>query len=166
MPSMTPAVAADFDGCIAGYAFPACGEPRENVVTALRCLKVNGWEIIVHSARVNPRWPEPGRTQKVMEMLQYLLVQRIPFARVWGVELLSEHAGEIELLSFAFSTKDVGKPAAHLYLDDRGLVDLDPLTADEIVQIALRRFEETEREHAESLARNGEAPTYATANRT
>ena len=134
MPSMPPTIAVDFDGCICEFAWPKCGPPRENVCEALRRLHTEGWEIIIHTSRANfDTHLVLTRYRRCMEMVEWLGQNGIPYRKLWGKP---------------------GKPIAHFYLDDRGLLDLDDLPADHIVLIALRRFVEVEAQYAKSLAKN------------
>jgi hypothetical protein len=141
---MTPAVrtiCVDFDGTICEYAFPKCGPPHWQVIAALRSLNKSGWRIIIHSSRVNRDWSAEERRRRTGDMVEYLYVHSVPFDQVWGAELSShlpgrcpgglcpdgrivELNGDAELkvcVRVHFPDRDVGKPIAHVYLDDRAL---------------------------------------------
>ena len=115
-------IAVDFDGTICEYAFPECGPPRAEVIEALRMLHEQGWKIIVHSSRVNSQWPEPGRTEKCEVMVQYLLAHAVCFDEIWGMafERISTTEGTQGCM-WGFEPHQVGKPVAHVYLDDRAI---------------------------------------------
>ena len=136
----------DFDGTIAEFAWPKCGPPRENVIEALRRLRGEGWRIIIHTSRANTDGLLAERQRRIGEMIAFLGEHEVPVNEVWGLSLYGMEWGA------DFFAR--GKPIAHFYLDDRGLLDIDTLTADHIVLIALRRFVEVEAQYAKSLAEN------------
>jgi len=142
-------VCVDFDGTICHYAFPECGEPRREVVDALQALREEGWHIMVHSARVNSSWREPERTDRCREMLAYLLDHGIPFDSIWGVAMWPYHDSpglrigsepvhhlaptqKHEGCAWAFRSYGAGKPAAHVYLDDRAVVPSPGLSSTDL----------------------------------
>lgn len=91
-------IAVDFDGVIANYdgwkGHGVLGEPREDVVEALRCLRAESWKIVVHTTRGSD------------EIRAYLERHGIP-------------CDEINCNS-DYQTKGV-KPVADVYWDDRAL---------------------------------------------
>ena len=140
MTAATPlTVCVDFDGTICHYAFPGCGEPRREVIDVLRALRAEGWQIIVHTARVNSHWREPGRSDRCQEMLVYLLDHDVPFGSIWGIVMwpyrqpyLGFRIGSVEIhrvhptqkhegCAWAFQPEVTGKPVAHAYIDDRAV---------------------------------------------
>lgn len=46
-------LAVDFDGTICDDLFPGIGPPRANVIVAMRALRREGWEIVIHTCRAN-----------------------------------------------------------------------------------------------------------------
>jgi hypothetical protein len=151
-----PVIACDFDGCICGYAFPACGPPNLLTIEVLRRLHAEGWKIIIHSSRVNSEWPEPARTEKVEAMMQYLVLHRVPFDEVWGLmaERVDPKDGSIW---WAFEDRLTGKPVAHVYWDDRGL-GLTQGCPGEIVERCREMYHraQTEYERHVAAARTGD----------
>jgi hypothetical protein len=149
--SAQPVIACDFDGKIAAYAFPACGPPVERTVAMLRRLHAEGWQIIIHSSRVNSGWPEPERTQQVEAMIQYLIAHDIPFHEIWGIalEFLSSRIAP-PLCEWWFEPDLIGKPVAHVYDDDRGLGDdaLAECSVEHLVERCWSIYHRAEREHA------------------
>jgi hypothetical protein len=136
-PQRPRTIAVDFDGTCCKWAFPACGEPRHGVIDTLKRLKDDGWEIIIHTCRVNSHWAEPDRTIKVGDMLRWLLQHEVPFDRIWGLEITNADWCQkivMEELSEWYITErfkgaqlewryssETGKPLADAYLDDRGV---------------------------------------------
>jgi len=112
-------ICVDFDGTICEWDFPRCGPPREGVISALRMLKRRGWEILIHTSRVNFDWPERERYCRIGEMLQWLNDHEVPFDAVWGLREIMQR--EACWPSFTDDDAAVGKPVAHVYLDDRAL---------------------------------------------
>jgi len=109
-------IAVDFDGTICEYDFPRCGLPRQDIVNLLRTLKDMDWRITVHSSRVNVCWPKPGRMAKIQDMLDFLRWHDVPWDSVWGLKF--PLGGYSPWLT---NPEDVGKPVAHVYLDDRAV---------------------------------------------
>ena len=104
-------VAVDLDGVIAEYdgwgGAGVLGEPRQDVVQALRILQSEGWKVIVHTTRSEE------------EIADYLQRNQIPY-------------DEINRNSSYQNTGQ--KPVATVYWDDRavcysgnGLSDLDKI---------------------------------------
>jgi hypothetical protein len=91
-------IAVDFDGVIAeydGYKGPGVlGEPRQDVVEAMRELRSDGWKIVVHTTRGE------------QEITGYLTQHTIPFDEI-NQNSDYETAGP--------------KPVADLYWDDRAV---------------------------------------------
>jgi hypothetical protein len=91
-------IAVDFDGVIAEYdgwrGQGVLGEPREDVLEALRQLRTEGWKIVIHT------------TRGLEEIQAYLERHRIPH-------------DEINRNS-DYQTKGV-KPVADIYWDDRAV---------------------------------------------
>ena len=106
-------IAVDFDGVVCEYDFPRCGPPRQDIIELLRQLKAKGWKIIIHSSRVNTCWESDERRTKIGEMLDLLTFNAVPFDLVWG----------ISINDFGWHTDptNIGKPVAHVYLDDRAV---------------------------------------------
>ena len=109
-------IAVDFDGTICEYDFPRCGPPRVEIVQLLRGLNSMGWKIIIHSSRVNTHWPKVGRMAKIQDMLDFLRWHDVPWDSVWGLKF--PLGGDSPWLT---NPEDVGKPVAHVYLDDRAV---------------------------------------------
>ncbi len=97
---MRKTIAVDFDTTITTGRFPELGEPRSSVVNLLRKLKEAGWEICIHTCRVNPGWGPEQCAAKREEMEVFLADNNIPYDSVWNNQ---------------------GKPLATIYLDDRSL---------------------------------------------
>jgi len=140
---MKPTVACDFDGTCCEYAFPACGAPRLNVIEALRMLRAEGWRIVVHSSRVNAHWPEDERRLQTAAMMLYLLAHDAPFDDVWGAEFTAD--------GWCYREQDIGKPCAHVYLDDRNLWDRPDATAEEIAAACRALYRRAEREYQQGM---------------
>jgi hypothetical protein len=123
-------IAVDFDGVVCEYDFPRCGPPRQDIIELLRQLKAKGWRIIIHSSRVNACWPEEDRRQKCKEMVDFLAQHKVPFDDVWGMVWATQGIGGPgkwePRVTDNRSPGDcddahVGKPVAHVYLDDRAV---------------------------------------------
>lgn len=128
-----PVVACDFDDTLTHWAFPDCGAPRENVIEAVRLLKAEGWEVVIHTCRVNSFWEEPDRSLKVEDMLKWLLLEEVPFGAVWGLDIARAVAPatvpipelgdwhitttENDILLWRYGT-ETGKPLADAYICD------------------------------------------------
>lgn len=123
-------IAVDFDGCVTSGRFPEVGEPNRNVLEFLWAAAARGWDVIIHSCRVNYHWPEPARSQKVQEMMDYLERHDVPFTSIWGLNLPKETARRRSAWCFS---GDHGKPVADIYLEDRAInptgLGVDWLTA-------------------------------------
>jgi len=141
-------VAVDFDGTLCEYAFPDCGPPRQEIIEALRRLRTEGWRIIIHSARVNSEWPEPGRTEKCEAMVLYLVTYDVPFDEVWGLafERISTDEGT-QGYQWWFEPRLTGKPVAHVYLDDRAVAVADGCLAGEILRVCREIADRANEEH-------------------
>lgn len=166
-------VAVDFDGCICGYAFPECGPPNWEVIYALRHLVDMEWHIIIHSSRVNSHWDPEECEHKTGEMLEYLSRHGVPFHAVWGVDLISTSLGRTvreHPYDFRFRgmpNNDVGKPVAHVYLDDRALCPQEVVRAvpspgmwvgQRVMEACMAMAESVEREHAKSTGVEDASP--------
>jgi hydroxymethylpyrimidine pyrophosphatase-like HAD family hydrolase len=106
-------VAFDFDGVIAKYdgfkGADVVGEPRKEVVEAIRQLKRDGHTIIIYSTRSN-------------ELLKnYCDKHNIP------VDYINENPN--------FDTGNKGKPAAGVYVEDRAVLYKGQDTEDLIQEI-------------------------------
>jgi len=106
----------DFDGTICGYAFPGCGPPRREIIRGMHMLRQQGWRIIIYSSRANSDWAEPERTRGCEEMIHYLVSCGVPFDQIWGLALNTGQCG------WAFEPDRIGKPVAHVYVDDRAVM--------------------------------------------
>lgn len=91
-------IAVDFDGVIAEYdgwkGANVLGEPRQDVIEAIRTLRLEGWKIVIHT------------TRGADEIAGYLAERQIPY-------------DEINRNS-DYRTQGV-KPVADVYWDDRAL---------------------------------------------
>lgn len=91
-------IAVDFDGVIANYdgwkGHGVLGDPREDVVGALRTLRAEGWKIVIHT------------TRGIDEVQAYLERHGIPRDEING--------------NSDYQTKGV-KPVADVYWDDRAV---------------------------------------------
>ncbi|MFA6971405.1 MAG: hypothetical protein WC208_08400 [Gallionella sp.] len=91
-------LAIDFDGTICEHKFPAIGEPKRSVKRVMKALHDAGCKIIIYSCRCNPSLPDFPKYQDEMEA--WLKEQELPYDEIW---------------------KGIGKPIAHVYIDDRGI---------------------------------------------
>jgi len=155
----TPIAAADFDGTLCAYAFPACGEPVAWMVALLRRLKAEGWRIVIHSARVlgslepgdNGGWSMTADRDwywargRIRDMLAWLRNRQAPFDAIWGLTLASDP------YEFGINGAAIGKLIAHVYLDDRspGFEAFAALSEDEQVAWCWAMYRRAEGEHAE-----------------
>ena len=91
-------IAVDFDGVIAEYdgwkGVGILGEPRKDVVAALRALHTEGWKIVIHTTRGEE------------EISAYLTEHRVPHHEI-------NRNSDYKTLG--------GKPVADVYWDDRAL---------------------------------------------
>jgi hypothetical protein len=129
-----PVYAVDFDDTLAVWD---CGEPLEDEIGAIWDLVDEGWCILVHTARTSSQWGEPERTQKVREMLEWLIAHNVPFDGVWGLDIAWQEgvpaSNELpegwewialdgrdpcDWLGWRYNG-DSGKPVADMYRDDR-----------------------------------------------
>jgi hypothetical protein len=96
-------IVVDFDGTICEHRYPDFGEPLAGAREALQRLHTAGFRIIIHTVRTASRFTaSPGYRPEVHspEAVQdYLQRHDIPFDEIWMHD----------------------KPAAMLYIDDRGM---------------------------------------------
>jgi hypothetical protein len=93
-----PTVAVDFDGVLAEYdgwkGAENLGQPRADVVAALRALRAEGWKIVVHT------------TRSAEQISGYLAIHQIPYD---------------DINRNAAYNNEGSKPVATVYWDDRAL---------------------------------------------
>ncbi|HWG50618.1 MAG TPA: hypothetical protein VN669_13045 [Candidatus Acidoferrales bacterium] len=91
-------IAVDFDGVLANYdgwkGADVLGEPRADVVIALRILRGEGWKILIHTTRAE------------QHITDYLVRHEIPYD---------------EINRNSSYSNEGGKPVATIYWDDRAL---------------------------------------------
>ncbi len=143
-------IAVDFDGVVCEYDFPRCGPPRQDVINLLRRLKAKGWQIVIQSSRVNTHWEKQDRLVKIAHMMTFLAVHKVPWDSVWGLQF--PLGGNSPCMT---NHEDVGKPVAHVYLDDRAVnptkfTDLDRST-ERLLAICLGIAESAEQGYRKGL---------------
>jgi len=102
-------LAVDFDGTLCEHKFPEIGEPKENVIKAIRAFAAAGTKIILHTCRDDF---EGGHyTGYLTAALMWCQVHAIP------IDAVNENPWE---------TFGRGKMYADRYIDDRA-VNVDDL---------------------------------------
>ncbi|HEC60742.1 hypothetical protein LCGC14_0460970 [marine sediment metagenome] len=99
-------IAVDLDGTILKNKKPFMGaddfgKPERKVEDCLRFLKNHGFEILIHTTRVNPRLQGLAPALLRMRVSDALDAHKIPFDGIWT---------------------GPGKPLAEFYVDDRGVL--------------------------------------------
>lgn len=100
-----PVISVDLDGTLAKYTHwvghDHIGDPIGNTVILLKILREKGWKIVISTCRNNGM---NGESDQLLEAIYYRIMD-------W-LELNDIPYDEI-------ATRSMGKPFAHVYLDDR-----------------------------------------------
>ncbi|HUW45779.1 MAG TPA: hypothetical protein VMW50_08285 [Dehalococcoidia bacterium] len=93
-------IIVDFDGTICGFAFPDTGPPEPHVQEGLQKLKNAGFEIVIHSIRINKNWGFASQCKHLSIIETYMSVHNLPYDEI---------------------LVNPGKPFAMAYIDDRAV---------------------------------------------
>jgi hypothetical protein len=100
-------ICVDWDGTLVEAKWPAMGDWMPGAIKAMKALHNAGANIIVYSARLNPRDPWSGNERAPGEV----------FGETQRVRNKLDEAG----LHFVHIYTKTGKPGASVYIDDRGV---------------------------------------------
>jgi len=102
-------IAIDFDGTLHR------SDSDLEIIDAVNSLYNLGYQIIIHTCRINPEWKELEKFFLVEEMLEWLKAYNVKFHKIWGIEI--NH----ETNEWKFNSDEVGKPIADVYIDDKAM---------------------------------------------